>query len=204
MTYWILSADGRTYGPADEATLRRWIAEGRLTPETPVGASPDGPWSEARMIPAVSDLFVTAAPTGAHATATAATPPVGPTAAASQVPPGWPPNELAVPLLVSGIFHLVYGVSAFGSSCALGITTMGLGCCCGVLGIPAIVLGLFEVMHYSQRTTMDPQRWLDRTKIFAIIDICCVLWGNIVAIVCGIVVLTQLDGARMRLGGNPR
>ena len=206
MTYWILSTDGRTYGPADEATLRRWIGEGRLTPETPVGTSPDGPWSEARMVPAVSDLFVTAAPgggaQGAHAAATA--PPVGPTGVASQTPPGWPPSELAVPLLVSGIFHLVYGASLVGSSCIGGLFTFGWGCCLGICGAPAIVLGVLEISHYSQRESMEPHRWLDRAKIFAIVDICCILWGNVVAIVCGIIVLTQLDGARMRLGGNPR
>lgn len=207
MTYWILSTDGRTYGPADEATLRRWIAEGRLTPETPVGASPDGPWTEARMVTAVSDLFVTAAPAagqGGHAAAAHAAPPVGPTVMPSPLPPGWPPSELSIPLLVSGIFHLVYGASLVGSSCIGGLFTFGWGCCLGICGAPAIVLGVLEISHYSHRSTMDPHRWLDRAKIFAIVDVCCVLWGNIVAIVCGIIVLTQLDGARMRLGGNQR
>lgn len=208
MTYWILSIDGRTYGPADEQTLRRWIAEGRLTPATPVGPTEQGPWTEARMVLEVSDLFVTAAPrtgaAGPAAGANAGAPPVGPSFAATQVPPGWPPNELAVPLLVSGIVHLLYGASAVGSSCLFGLMTFGWGCCLGIAGIPAIVLGAFELSHYSQRSTMDPNRWLDRSKLFAILDICCMLWGNVVAVVCGILVLTQLDGARMRINERGR
>lgn len=208
MPYWILSTDGKSYGPADEAVLRRWIAEGRVTPGTPVGAGADGPWAEARTVPEVSELFVTAAaPTdvpgeGPGATVAPPTSPAGMRTTA--VPAGWPPSELALPLLISGIFHLLYGASLVGGSCFGGLFTFGWGCCFGICGAPAIVLGALEVSHYSQRATMEPQRWLDRAKIFAIIDVCCILWGNVVAIVCGIVVLTQLDGARMRLGGPQR
>jgi hypothetical protein len=36
MNYWIIAANGQTYGPADLATLRRWVAESRVVGTTPV------------------------------------------------------------------------------------------------------------------------------------------------------------------------
>ena len=36
MDYYVLGPDNQAYGPADEATLRRWAGEGRLFPQTPL------------------------------------------------------------------------------------------------------------------------------------------------------------------------
>lgn len=43
----ILGADGRTY-PADLATARQWVTEGRITPATQVYDAAAGEWKTAR------------------------------------------------------------------------------------------------------------------------------------------------------------
>jgi hypothetical protein len=182
MNYWIIADDGKTYGPADLATLRRWVAEGRALPESSVARAEHGPWSELRALPELAELFP----------ATAGTPPTSPGAIPTgAVPAGdWPPGLISIPLLVSGIINIVAGL-AWCSTC-IGI----------VLGGPLIALGIVELVAYSKARSQDAHEWLGRAKTLAILDACTILTGNIASCTCGIIVLTQLDSARMQLSGR--
>ncbi len=179
MDYWIKATDGQTYGPASLTTMNRWITEGRVIASTPVSHSPDGPWREATMVPelAVGFGIEPIDPTGA--------PPTGP------VPPavpagGWPPDMVAIPQLVSGIFNLLVAVSWL-------FTCFGV-----ILSIPLVILGIKELVAYSNARTTPPLQYLDRSKTYAIFDIVAVLTLNVGSLVCGIIILTQLDAARQR------
>ena len=179
MDYWIRATDGQTYGPASLTTMNRWITEGRVIASTPVSHSPDGPWREATMVPelAVGFGIEPIDPTGA--------PPTGP------VPPavptgGWPPDMVAIPQLIAGIFNLLAAVGWL-------FTCFGV-----ILTIPLAILGIKELVAYSNARTTPPLQYLDRSKTYAIFDIVAVLTLNVGSLVCGIIILTQLDAARQR------
>ena len=93
----IIGTDGKEYGPVSLEQLRRWLAEGRLTPQTKVQQAGSPDWKAANEIPELAALF----------TAKAGTPP-----AISLPPSGGGPaagqqNGLAITSLVLGIFSLV-------------------------------------------------------------------------------------------------
>lgn len=189
-TYWIIGSDGRTYGPADLATAQRWVAEGRIVASTQVARSPDGPWSDATLVPELAQAF--GAEPAAETAPEPAASPAAPTAPPTQpvqpaVPVGWPPAGVAIPQLVSGIFNLIVGAGWL-------FTCFGV-----VLTVPLVILGVKELLAYSRARTAKPLDYLESTRTMAILDICTVLTGNLGSAVCGIVILTQLGEAERQL-----
>lgn len=90
-------------------------------------------------------------------------------------------SGVRVPMLISGIFHCVVALSWF-STCFLFF-----------LGIPLLVLGIFEIITFTQlrggRAQQDRLR--SKSKTFAILDICSVLLANVPSMVCGIIQLAN-------------
>lgn len=190
MNYWIIAANGQTYGPADLATLRRWVAESRVVGTTPVGESETGPFRDAALVPELATAFG-APPVDAAdaqpARSPGSAPPTSPQAP-SAMPADWPPQALAVSQLVSGIFNLIVAAGWV-------FTCFGI-----ILSIPLAFLGVYELIAYSKARTTDPRTYLESTKTKAILDICSILAGNVGSAVCGIVMLTQIPAARERAG----
>ena len=192
MTYWIIGGNGQTFGPVDLATIQRWVAERRVISTTPVGQSATGPWRDAALFPEFASAFgaepMPDAPPVGDAFRTA--PPTGPSSTASTVPANWPPDMIAIPQLISGIFNIVAAVGwAF--------TCFGI-----VLSIPLTILGVYELIAYSRARTADPAQYLDSAKTYAVLDICTILTGNLASMVCGILMLTQIPAARERLAAQ--
>ena len=188
MNYWIIAANGQTYGPADLATLRRWVAESRVVGTTPVGESETGPFRDAALVPELATAFG-APPVDAdegRPSSQASAPPTSPQAPAG-IPSDWPPQAIGVSQLVSGIFNLIAAAGWL-------LTCFGV-----ILSVPLAFLGIYELIAYSRARTTDPQRYLDSTQTKAVLDICTILAGNLGSAVCGIVMLTQLPAARERL-----
>jgi hypothetical protein len=192
MTYWIIGGNGQTFGPVDLATIHRWVAERRVISTTPVGQSATGPWRDAALFPEFASAFGAepmqdAPPVGdAHRPA----PTTGPTPSSAAVPANWPPDMIAIPQLISGIFNIVAAVGwAF--------TCFGI-----ILSIPLLILGVYELIAYSRARTAEPAKYLDSAKTYAVLDICTVLTGNLASMVCGILMLTQIPAARERLGAQ--
>lgn len=189
MNYWIIAANGQTYGPADLATLRRWVAESRVVGTTPVGESETGPFRDAALVPELATAFGAPpvdADAGRPSWSQASAPPTSPQAPAG-IPADWPPQAIGVSQLVSGIFNLIAAAGWL-------LTCFGV-----ILSVPLAFLGVYELIAYSRARTTDPQRYLDSTQTKAVLDICTILTGNLGSAVCGIVMLTQLPAARDRL-----
>jgi len=171
MTYWIIGGNGQTFGPVDLATIHRWVGERRVISTTPVGQSATGPWRDAALFPEFASAF------GAEPMPDVA-------------PANWPPDMIAIPQLISGIFNIVAAVGwAF--------TCFGI-----ILSIPLLILGVYELIAYSRARTAEPAKYLDSAKTYAVLDICTVLTGNLASMVCGILMLTQIPAARERLGAQ--
>ena len=190
MTYWIIGGNGQTFGPVDLATIQRWVAERRVISTTPVGQSATGPWRDAALFPEFASAFgaepAPDVPPAAAAPRTA--PPTGPSSTVPAVPANWPPDMIAIPQLVSGIFNII-------AAAGWAFTCFGV-----ILSIPLTILGVYELIAYSRARTTEPAQYLESAKTYAVLDICTILTGNLASMVCGILMLTQIPEARARLG----
>ena len=132
MTYWIIGGNGQTFGPVDLATIHRWVAERRVISTTPVCQSATGRWRDAALFPEFASAFGAepmpdVAPAG-DAPRTA--PPTGPSPNASAVPANWPPDMIAIPQLISGIFNIIaaagWAFTCFGIILSIPLTILGV------------------------------------------------------------------------------
>lgn len=96
-------------------------------------------------------------------------------------PANRPLNGVRIPMLISGIFHCLTAISWF-STCFLFF-----------MGIPLLVLGVFELITFGKlNTTREQQNALQgKCKTYAILDICSIVLFNLPSMVCGIIALTN-------------
>lgn len=92
-------------------------------------------------------------------------------------------NVIAWTTLTSGIVNLVWGLAASGAALA---TLVGI--ICTPLTILPTVLGVFEIIYAAKLLSNPPQSVQPSTTI-AILEIVCVLAGNVFAMVVGILSL---------------
>jgi len=110
-----------------------------------------------------------------------AVPPITPPA---DPPPagGADPTPIRVAVLVSAIFNLL-------SAIAWAFTCFGL-----VLSVPLVVLAVFEILLFSRLGGSGPYAPLrGRVRLIGVLEICTILAGNLVSLICGIIVLAFLD-----------
>jgi hypothetical protein len=106
--YYVIGANGSQYGPVDEATIRAWVAEGRVAAPSLSFKTGDAGWVPLQSREEFRDLLAAApAPAPGAANVPVAAPPVGPS-------PARPPDakEWLVALLLS-IFLGTFGVDRF-------------------------------------------------------------------------------------------
>jgi len=100
---------------------------------------------------------------------------------ASVPPPGDPaggpagaPNNIRVAMLISAILNCIVALS------------WAAGCVTIFIGIPLVVLAVYEFMTYNKLGQPDWRRYTDRTRTLQILEICSVLLGSLGSMVCGI------------------
>ena len=133
--YYVIGANGNQYGPVDEATIRSWIADGRVAASTLSFAVGESQWTPVSNRPEFREAL------GTPSQAFAAVPPPPP-------PPGTPPlavspqmpREWIVALLLS-IFLGMFGVDRFYTGhIAFGLIKLFTGGGCGVWWIIDVIL----------------------------------------------------------------
>lgn len=92
-------------------------------------------------------------------------------------------NVIAWTTLASGIVNLVWGLAASGAALA---TLVGI--ICTPITILPTILGVFEIIYAAKLLSNPPQAVQPSTTI-AILEIVCVLAGNVFAMVVGILSL---------------
>jgi hypothetical protein len=95
-------------------------------------------------------------------------------------------NVLILLTLLSGIFNIFMSLTG---TAGLVLGTMGLGlfCCAPITILPA-VLGVFEVL-YAFSLMAYPPKPVRPNQTLAVFEIACLLFGNVLALITGIVAL---------------
>lgn len=186
--YWMIGADGRTYGPVDHATILRWISERRIAHTTQLSTSAEGPWRDGSSFAEFADVLGVPAAAPAVPSQPPAPPswPAPPGSGTGQ-PAAWPPDNLQAVGLIAGIFNILTGV------CVL-----IFGCWCCVLGIPPIIIGAMQCADYAGAARMAPARYLDRAQTWGILNVIMIIFGNVGSVVCGILQLCWIGEARAK------
>ena len=92
-------------------------------------------------------------------------------------------NVIAWTTLASGIVNIIWGLAASGTALA---TVIGI--ICTPITILPTVLGIFEIL-YAAKLLSDPPQLVKPSTNIAVLEIVCVLAGNIFAMVVGILSL---------------
>jgi len=98
--------------------------------------------------------------------------------------------------LVNGIINILYGIILIIGFLTFGISTLGFGLILGIiccpLSIAPIVLGIFEIL-YASKLMSNPPKPARPSKTIAILDIVCIIFGNMVSLAAGIVMLVMYN-----------
>ena len=94
-------------------------------------------------------------------------------------------NVIAWMTLASGIVNLFWGL---GLTLTVVVGTIGFGLLCAPVTLLPTVLGIFEVIYAAKLLSNPPQAVQPSTAI-AILEIVCILAGNLFSVVVGILAL---------------
>jgi hypothetical protein len=98
--------------------------------------------------------------------------------------------------LVNGIINILYGIFLIIGFLTFGVSTLGVGLILGIiccpLSIAPIVLGIFEIL-YASKLMSNPPRPVQPGKTIAILDIVCIIFGNMLSLAAGIVMLVMYN-----------
>ena len=97
-------------------------------------------------------------------------------------------GAISVPILISAIANLVLGI--------VWIST----CFGAVLGVPMLVLSIFEFIHYSKSDELSSAKFASKAETLGILEVIEGLCLNLVSLVCGILVLIHVGKYRKQTG----
>ena len=96
-------------------------------------------------------------------------------------------TAIAAMALANGILNILWGLSL---SSALVLGTVGIGLLCAPITLLPLGLGIVEIIYAASLLSASPSpTQLSQTRTIAILEICCILYGNIVSLIVGILVL---------------
>jgi hypothetical protein len=97
-------------------------------------------------------------------------------------------QTVAILTLISGISNILWMLIMAAIIMFSGVASFGVGCLFLPVVVPPIVLGVFEII-YAAKLMANPVRPTQPSNVIAIMEIICILTGNIVAVAAGIVAL---------------
>jgi len=96
--------------------------------------------------------------------------------------------------LVSGIINILTGL---GLTTGIVLGTLGIGLLCAPVSLLPAVLGIFELL-YAIKVLANPPVPVQFSQTIAILEILCILFGNVIALVVGILALVFYSDAQVR------
>jgi hypothetical protein len=103
-------------------------------------------------------------------------------------------TAIGVMTLVNGVVNILW---AFGLTAMIVLGTIGFGIFCAPITVLPAILGIFEIVYGVQVLTVPP-RPVRPSYALAILEICMILWGNVVSLIVGILALVFHGDLRVR------
>jgi hypothetical protein len=103
-------------------------------------------------------------------------------------------TALGIMTLVSGILNIL---TALGLTTGIVLGTLGIGLLCAPITLLPGVLGVFEIL-YAVKLIANPPVAVKFSQTIAILEICCVAVGNVVAMIVGILALVFYNDAAVK------
>jgi hypothetical protein len=94
-------------------------------------------------------------------------------------------TALSIMTLVSGVLNIIYGLTI---TALIVVGTLGFGLLCAPITILPGILGIFEIL-YAVKLLSNPQQPIQFSQAIAIMEICCIITGNVISTVAGILAL---------------
>jgi len=103
-------------------------------------------------------------------------------------------QAIAIMSLVNGIINILYSL---GVTSGIVLGTLGLGLLCAPITIAPLVLGIFEII-YGINLMAEPPKVTKPNQAIAILEICCIIIGNVPSLVVGILALVFYNDEKVK------
>jgi hypothetical protein len=103
-------------------------------------------------------------------------------------------QAIAIMTLINGILNIIAGLSI---TAAVAISTLGIGLLCFPLTMAPSVLGVFEIL-YATKLMSNPPHPVKPSQTIAILEICCIIFGDVLSVVVGILALVFYNDANVK------
>ena len=103
-------------------------------------------------------------------------------------------TALSIMTLVSGIINVIYGLTI---TLLIVVGTIGIGLLCAPVTILPTILGVFEIL-YAIKLLSNPQQPVQFSQAIAIMEICCIVTGNVLSTVAGILALVFYNDSAVK------
>jgi len=187
--YEFKAADGKVYGPVDEATILEWAKGGRIDGNSLLSKTPGGEWTPLNRIEelgyicrqAAESPVPSAPPTIPAAAPVAAAPPVG-----QPIKPG--------KIQAISIMTLVGGIVAILNCLWVGLASVGIW----IPWIYSLILGIMATIKGSQMLGSNPAPAFASAKTIAIMQIVNIINCDVPNLVMGIINLVFLNDPEVK------
>ena len=92
-------------------------------------------------------------------------------------------QAVGIMTLVNGILNILWGIGV-----TIGLMAALVTICLVPLGLLPIILGIFEII-FAVKLLATPPQPVQPSQTIAILEICCILFGNVISLVVGILAL---------------
>ena len=161
LEYTIIGGDGEEYGPASEKDLTRWIQTGKANRSTLVRTNQQASWKPLCQLPELKNLLP------------------------DEQNEGEKPGKLtaiAIMTLIGGIWAVMVGIGE-----AMGIIGSLCFACFLIPGAAVSFFGgIFMIVQGALLLGQNPAQHIRRTRVSASLQIACILAGDVVNLILGI------------------
>ena len=103
-------------------------------------------------------------------------------------------EAIAIMTLINGILNIIWSLTA---SLLIVVGTIGIGILCTPFTLAPLVLGIFEIIYGAQLMAKPPKR-NKLSMAISILEMCCILLGNVVSLVVGILTMVFANDAEVQ------
>jgi len=103
-------------------------------------------------------------------------------------------TTISVLTLISGLSNILVALVL---TISIVVGSFGIGVLCAPATLLPMVLGIFELIYAAKLLSISPKP-VEPSQALAILEICCVLFGNVIALAAGIVALALYNDSEVK------